>query len=470
MTARSEILVRGANWIGDAVMTLPALAALHDHFPQARLTVMTKPWAAGVYEGQAGVAQVLTYEPNGRHRGLTGALALIRELAHFDLAMLFQNAFSAALFPALARVPERWGYARDGRRLLLTRAARIEPLDLKVHEVFYYLNLLEKLGLPAPYRPPSLSIDEAARAEAEALLNPAGLGQGKFVLALAPGAAFGPAKRWPEANFAQAARQILAGRPGGGTVILGGTEETPAADRLTEMLPEPKLNLAGRTPLKTAMAVLSRANLLLTNDSGLMHLGGALGLPLAAVFGPTNPVSTAPLGPSRLIRSRAPCAPCLKRICPLPRQICFDEVSPDLVAEAALELLAEKPAGGRTAVFLDSEVLGLEPAPPEIKATLALARRGYLLVLGGPAEISARGHAGLIQAGLPSAGITLLPPPGLNLARSLWIGGRPETLAPADLAGARSVLIPGGRDIQAGFQTPTLAAPNLTRAVEWILT
>jgi hypothetical protein len=110
-----------------------------------------------------------------------------------------------------------------------------------------------------------------------------------------------------------------------------------------------------------------------------------------------------------------------------------------------------------------------EPAPPEIEAALALARRGYLLVLGGPSEISARGQAGLIQAGLSSAAITLQPPPDLDLTRSLWIGGRSETLAPADLAGARSVLIPGGRDIQAGFQAPTLAAPNLTRAVEWIL-
>jgi heptosyltransferase-2 len=348
MTAKSpaEILVRGANWIGDAVMTLPALAALHDHFTQARLTLLTRPWAAEVYRGQPGVTQVMTYEPAGRHRGLAGGLSLVRELAHFDLALLFQNAFSAALFPALARIPERWGYARDGRGWLLTRAIRIKPLDLSGHEVFYYLNLLEKLGIPAPYRPPRLHLDESALAEAETLLSPAGLGGGQPILALAPGAAFGPAKRWPETDFAQAARLILKHRPGG-TVILGGTEEAPAAARLAEMLPAPKLNLAGRTALSTAMAVLSRASLLLTNDSGLMHLGGALGVPLAAVFGPTDPTATGPLGPSRLIKSRAPCAPCRKRVCPLPRQICFDEVRPALVAEAALELLAGKPAAGQ---------------------------------------------------------------------------------------------------------------------------
>ena len=335
----TEILVRGANWIGDAVMTLPALAALRDHFPQARLTVMTRPWAAGVYQGQAGTARVMTYEPAGRHRGLRGILALTRELAHFDLALLFQNAFSAALFPALARIPERWGYARDGRSWLLTRAVRIKPGDLAVHQVFYYLNLLEKLGIPAPYRPPRLTLDEPA--EAENLLASAGLGAGRPFLALAPGAAFGPAKRWPEACFARAARLILESRPGG-VVILGGPDEAPVATRLEEMLPKPKLNLAGRTNLKTAMAVLSRAYLLLTNDSGLMHLGGALDVPLAAVFGPTDPAATAPLGPSRLIRSRAACAPCLKRVCPLPRQVCFDEASPELVAETALELLREQ--------------------------------------------------------------------------------------------------------------------------------
>jgi heptosyltransferase-2 len=292
------------------------------------------------------VEQVLTYEPAGRHRGLAGALTLTRELARFDLALLFQNAFSAALFPALARIPERWGYARDCRGWLLTRAIRVEPRDLKVHQVFYYLNLLEKLGLPAPYRPPRIALDETAETEAEALLAPAGLGRDRFLLALAPGAAFGPAKRWPEAGFARAARLILEQRPGG-TVILGGADEAPIASSLAEMLPEPKLNLAGRTNLKTAMAVLSRAALLLTNDSGLMHLGGALGVPLAAVFGPTDPVATAPLGLSRLIKSRAACAPCLKRVCPLPRQICFDEASPELLAEAALELLAEKSKGGR---------------------------------------------------------------------------------------------------------------------------
>jgi len=340
--------VRGTNWIGDAVMTLPALAALHDHFPQARLTVLTRPWAAGVYQGQPGVARVMTYEPAGRHRGLTGSWRLTRELAPFDLALLFQNAFSAALFPALARIPERWGYARDGRGWLLTRAIRVEPGDLAVHQVFYYLNLLEKLGIPAPYRPPRLPLDEAALAESETLLNQAGLGNGQPILALAPGAAFGPAKRWPEAEFAQAARLILSQRPGG-TVILGGADEAPAAARLAEMLPEPRLNLAGRTPLSTAKAVLSRAALLLTNDSGLMHLAGALGVPLVAVFGPTDPTATAPLGLSRLIISKAPCAPCLKRVCPLPRQICFDEVSPSLVAEAALELLAEKTAADRAA-------------------------------------------------------------------------------------------------------------------------
>ena len=331
---KDRILVRGANWVGDAVMTLPALAALRGHFPQARLTVLTRPWAAGVYQAQAGVDQVLTYEPNGRHRGLAGALSLIRELASFDLAILFQNAFSAALFPALARVPERWGYARDGRGWLLTKAIRLKPSDLSVHQVFYYLNLLEKLGLPAPFQPPSLSLDEAAQAEAETILR----GLGERPLALAPGAAFGPAKRWPEAAFARAANLILRQRPGG-TVILGGKEDAPVAARLAEMLPKPKLDLAGRTPLSTAMAVLSRAGLLLTNDSGLMHLGGALGVPLVAVFGPTDPASTAPLGRSRLIRAQAPCAPCQKRVCPLGRQICFDEASPERAAEAGLELL-----------------------------------------------------------------------------------------------------------------------------------
>ena len=486
----TEIMVRGANWIGDAVMTLPALAAVRAHFPQARLTVLTRPWAAGIYQAQAGVAQVITYEPDGRHRGLAGALAMTRELARFDLALLFQNAFSAALFPALARVPERWGYARDGRGWLLTRAVRPKPLDLAVHQVFYYLNLLEKLGLPAPYRAPALGLNEAAQAEAGALLKP--LGPGPY-LALAPGAAFGPAKRWPEAAFARAARLILGPRPGG-TVILGGAEEAPIAARLAKILPQPNLNLAGRTSLPTAMTVLSRAGLLLTNDSGLMHLGGALGVPLVAVFGPTDPDSTAPLGRSRLIRSRAACAPCQKRVCPLDRQICFDEITPEAAAETALEFLEslEMPARGGEAVFIDPEGVladgGTGGAPPGVlrpgaaEALAALTRQGRIIFLGGPPDEALRTL--LIEGGVkPEALCFQAEQTGgsrraadtlaMDLDRSIWISGRPETLAPASLPGARSILIPQNpcrrRTGEKIAVPPTLTAPDLKRAVEWIL-
>ncbi len=334
-----NILVRGTNWIGDAVMTLPALDALIRHYPEARITVLANPWTAKVYQNFPGVSEVLALEPTGRHKGITGCFKMARELAkyHFDLAVLFQNAFSAALITFLARIPERWGYAHDGRSPLLTKAVQRLPHERSIHESFYYLHLLQGLGINAPYQPPHLDAPAAAKAEAEGILAAAGIGEKEFLLLLAPGASYGSAKRWTEKRFAKAAALILQKYPGR-VALLGSEAEVESARRVAAMLPQPCLNLAGHTSLDTCMAIMSRASLLLTNDSGLMHLGGALGVPLVAAFGPTNPAATGPLGHSRVIHSAASCAPCLKRECPK-TQICFDDATPEKVAEAAISLL-----------------------------------------------------------------------------------------------------------------------------------
>ncbi len=525
----ANILLRGANWVGDAVMTLPAMRALASHYPQSRLTVLARPWSLAVYQNQPGVAAVLAQAPDGAHRGLGGRLRLARELASqkFDLAVLFQNAFEAALITALARIPRRWGYARDGRSFLLSQAVEVEPADLRAHESFYYLNLLERLGVPAPFTRPRLRLNPDDQAEAETMLGQARVGRDDFLLALAPGAAFGSAKRWPVEHFAETAR-LISGECPGRVLILGGPGEIEDAARLAALLPGRPVNLAGRTSLSVSMALLARASLLVTNDSGLMHLAGALEVPLVAVFGPTNPQTTAPLGRSRLIRSTASCAPCLKRECPLPKRICFDSVTPDRVAEAAVELLHPPAAapGRRPAVFLDRDGTLIEEVaflsrPEQVRllpgagrAVADLNRAGYAVALVTNQSGVARGlftvedlgriHDRLTQL-LAEEGARLdglyfcphhpegaipefarscgcrKPGPGLfhqaaqelrlDPARSIWVGDRWRDLAAAAPFGGRSVLVLTGYGLEETGRPecrPTLVAPDLRRAVEWI--
>lgn len=512
-------------------MTLPAVAALGQNFPGARLTVLTRPWAAGVYQGQAGIAEVLPDERRGGFKGLFERARLARALKArgFDLALLFQNAFSAALTAALAGLPHRWGYARDGRSFLLTKSVKLEPADGFYHESFYYLNLLERLGLKAPFSQPLLALEPAAVQEAEAILGQAGPGDWSAPLLLAPGAAFGSAKRWPVENFAATAELITRRRPSG-LVILGGAGERPVAEELAALLPGPVLNLAGRTSLAVSMAVMARGGLLITNDSGLMHLGGALGVPLTAVFGPTNPRTTAPLGRSRLIRSRAACAPCLKRECPLDRRLCFDDITPDRVAEAALELIEPRPAapGLSPAVFLDRDgTINVEvnylKHPDQLRlidgagrAVAALSRAGYKVVVVTNQSGLARGLFSfsdleqvhqrlrelLARDGAAVDGIYFCPHHpegsrpdlaracdcrkpasglyeraaaelGLDLARSVWVGDRQRDIQSAEKFGGRSVLVLTGYGLEEARQPleyqPTLVAPDLRRAAEWIV-
>lgn len=507
-------------------MTLPALNAVAQNYPGARLTVLTRSWVAGVYQGQPGVAAVVDDD----ERGFFARLRLAGRLKKggFDLALLFQNAFGAALTAALAGIPQRWGYARDGRGFLLSRPVRLSHALRQVHEVFYYLDLLESLGLEAPYRHPRLAADPEVEKSVDELLKAAGVGPAEKPLILAPGAAYGSAKRWPVEFFAQAARQVLKYRPST-AIILGGKSEAGAADSLAGLLEGPVLNLAGRTSLGQAAAIMKRGALMLTNDSGLMHIAGAQGLPLVAAFGPTNPRTTAPLGLSRLIRSRAACAPCLKRECPLERQICWDDVGPDKVVQAALELLdpPKVAAGLSPAVFLDrdgtiNEDVDYLSSPEQLElikgagpAVAALSRAGYKAVLVTNQSGIARGFFTvddldrihqrledlLALEGARLDGVYYCPHHpqgkvadlsfdcdcrkpgtrlyeqaaaelGLDLSRSVWVGDKISDLSPAEKFGGRSVLVMSGHGLEEaaeiGDYQPTLLAPDLRRAAQWI--
>ena len=347
-----QVLVRCTNWIGDAVMSLAALRELRRLQPQARLTLLAREWVAPIFEGQ-GVADRVVTLPN-RSLGVRGVFRVGRRLRGFDTAVLFQNAFEAALLALAARIPNRLGYNTDGRRLLLTRGVRPRIKDLGRHQTFYYLDLLFRTGVsPIDYlQDPSFRPDigltpsPAQLEAADSLLSEAGADPGKPLVGLNPGAAFGSAKRWFPERYAEVADRLIE-ETGAEVVLLGSDSETPIAVRVRESMKRTPRFLVGRTSLSTLIGVLARCRLFLGNDSGPMHLSAALGVPLVAVFGSTDEVATGPFSPNAVvIHKHVECSPCLLRECPIDLR-CFDRIHSGEVFRAAHRLFTQNPAQGR---------------------------------------------------------------------------------------------------------------------------
>jgi heptosyltransferase-2 len=320
-----RIVVRAPNWLGDAVLSLAALRDLRRNFPQARIEVLARPAVAALYGAVQEIDAVRTSlgtRPDGRM--LAGG---------FDVGVLLTNSFGSALALRLARIPERWGYATDGRGPLLTRRARLRGSIRGRSQVYYYRAMLGGVGLRVTAEPETSLRVPAAWAEGADRL----LGGGDWI-GLNPGAAFGPAKRWPLARFA-AVGDRLADTTGARVAILGAASERSLAEAVAGAMRHPARVLAGETSLPDLVGVLARLRLLVTNDSGPMHVASALGTPVAAVFGPTDARETAPVGAARLLSEPVHCAPCGLRACPIDHR-CMTRVSAERVASAAGELLA----------------------------------------------------------------------------------------------------------------------------------
>ncbi len=310
-----KIVVRTPNWVGDAVLALPAVDSLRTNFPEAEITLYAGDWVRGLYAPENGAVDVLPANGAKTWRDLRAAAAALRERA-FDVGLLLTNSFGSALEFRRAGIPERWGYRRDGRGFLLTKAAKPpDPQAEPRHHVYYYLELLEKLGLRAA--PPVLRLripDQEARAAA-ALLDGLGLDPRKPLVLMNAGASYGPSKRWPAARFAELAGRLRADR-GAQVVLTGAAEEADVASAVTSA-GSPAASLVGRTSLRLLLAVMGKASLFITNDTGPMHMANALRLPVVALFGPTEPLATAPFHPpAAVLHKPAPCGPCLYRTCP----------------------------------------------------------------------------------------------------------------------------------------------------------
>lgn len=333
----SKILIRSTNWIGDAIMTTPAIHTIRRNFPQARISILAKPWVAGVFAASPDVDDIIVYKNDEEHRGVGGLFPLARELRQqgFDLAILLQNAFEAALIARLAAIPLRAGFSRDGRGLLLTHGITL-PLNIKRrHQVYYYQTLMAKLGLTPGPNDLSLQLPQAARLKASDLLS--GLGKGPFI-GLNPGGAYGPAKRWPTQNFAALTRRLHK-ELNAWVLVFGTTAEAGTGAAIQAAAPGAVLDLTGRTDLIDAMALIERCHAFVSNDSGLMHVGAALKTPMAAIFGSTNPVTTGPFSKKAIIlRKDISCSPCLRPHCDSDFR-CMTEIVVDDVFSAVTRLL-----------------------------------------------------------------------------------------------------------------------------------
>ena len=344
----NKILVRSTNWIGDAVMTTPAVRAIRENFPESEITMLVHPWVSDVFRYSPRVDRLFIYEKKGRHKGLRGMLQLAGELRQeqFDCAILLQNAFEAALITLLAGIPVRGGYTTDGRGLLLTHGVhKINELNKK-HEVNYYQRILLGLGLRPAVNELELFIPgnhiDAAKQRIEDLTG-ARLKSAPLI-GFNPGAAFGPAKRWPEEKFAELA-EMLCRRTKARILLFGSAADKETAVRIigrAGAAASRMIDLTGATTLIEAMALIGECDVFVTNDSGLMHVAAALRTPLVAIFGSTDHIATGPFSDNAVvIRKPLPCSPCKKTHCPEKHFRCMKLIDSNEVGAAVFRLLEE---------------------------------------------------------------------------------------------------------------------------------
>jgi heptosyltransferase-2 len=322
-------------------MSLPALRAIRGRFPQADIAVLAKPWVAALYEGERAIDRVIPLQGASGFHDCSAQWQMARLLRRerFDLGILFPNSFSSAALVYASNVPQRVGYARDGRSLLLTDPVPVpKPGEVPKHERFYYLEMLRRAEILDELPDVSeIRLDGAdeARMRGTALFAARGIAQP--VIGVSPGAAYGGAKRWLPERFAQAAR-TLSERLGCSVAVFGSAAERSLCEEVSRAAGHPDLahNLAGVTTLREFIDMTAACRIYLTNDSGAMHIASALGVPTVTVFGPTDEFATGPSGPhARLVREPVECAPCKLRECPIDHR-CMTRVSADRVVDEAL--------------------------------------------------------------------------------------------------------------------------------------
>jgi heptosyltransferase-2 len=343
-----KIIVRGTNWIGDAVMSIPALRELRRIFPDSHITLHMRSWADALFRDSDLIDELVTFD---KHRWAIKDVydnSQFLKDDRFDLAVLFPNSFESALTSFMTRVPRRFGYNKDVRGLLLTDPIAVPEWKNRRHEVFYYMHLvgevekriLDRDTVSQTMPDTSLQISDERRQAARSRLGSLGVDPTKKLVVLGAGSANSRAKRWPVEQFSEL-NDRLRKELNTATVLLGSKDDRSVTDQLVSLSKMTLIDLAGKTELDEAAAILAVADLMITNDMGLAHLAPAVGAPTIVLFGPTDPETTRPYSKNAvIIRKDVECSPCMYRDCPIDHR-CMTRISVDEVFTLAAGVLAE---------------------------------------------------------------------------------------------------------------------------------
>jgi heptosyltransferase-2 len=324
-----RLLVKAPNWIGDAVMASPFVAAVRAHWPRAHIAIMARSRIRPVAERIPGIGAVVDEPTRSPFR-----LAAILKAGEYDIAFTLASSLSISAAFRLARIPVRIGFSGGGRGPFLTVAVR--PLDRSVHQVDHYLALARAAGVPTPASSvPGWKVFPEDRREAVEFLKASGVAAGSSLGAFAPGASYGPAKRWLRARWAELGDRLCLGN-GLKVVIVGGKDEIEAAQSIAALMARPPILAVGALSLGGTAALLARSRVFVSNDSGLMHVGAAVGAPTLGLFGSSNPHWTGPVGAKvGSVWGHVPCSPCYRRTCfPGRRYACQNALTVDRVLDS----------------------------------------------------------------------------------------------------------------------------------------
>jgi heptosyltransferase-2 len=339
-----RVVVRGANWVGDSAITIPALRELRSLLPRAHITLATRPGPAGLFTDADFIDDLIISESSG-WGSLRRQIVSLRR-GNFDLAVIFPNSFQTALVAALARVPFRLGYAAQGRGFLLTHSQPQPEWRDSRHEVYYYVNIIAAVGCllhgnsrALDHEPDyAIVVSPERRAAAREQLASLGVRSDRALVAICPGSVNSRAKRWPADRYAELGSR-MAEELGSEVMLIGSPDERDVSFEVARQMQTKPIIATGSTDLAQTTAILSCVDLLITNDTGPAHIASALRRPTLVIFGPTNPLTTRPFSSTgELIRQPPVCAPCMLRDCPIDHR-CMTAISPDEVFQRASRML-----------------------------------------------------------------------------------------------------------------------------------
>jgi heptosyltransferase-2 len=319
-----RLVIRAPNWLGDAVMALPAMASLRASLPEAALAIAAIPSIAPLFSEEIDAApnEVVTVEETAHESQILAS-------GQFDAILLLPNSFRSAWNARRARIPRRWGYGGNLREPLLT--TRVPRPKGRVHQSVWYSELVRGLGFESQERLPRIIVKSRTGERAAALLAERGVRTGSFLVGFAPGAAYGHAKRWPPPRVAETIARLVKERDAT-CIMVGAAGDRDSGREIESLLPaDPRIvNLIGRTDLRVLAGVMAACSAFVSNDSGAMHLAAAVGVPVTAIFGPTDERVTAPLGEHDVLLSQVFCRPCMLRDCPIDHR-CMKGITVDAV-------------------------------------------------------------------------------------------------------------------------------------------